>query len=955
MPLAAGDRLGPYEILSAIGAGGMGEVYKARDRRLHRTVAIKVLPEHIAGRADLRARFEREALTVASLNHPHICVLYDIGNSDGVGGYMVMEFLEGETLAARIQKGALPLDQALTFAIQITDALDRAHQSGVTHRDVKPQNIMLTRDGVKILDFGLAKSAPFTRVGPEEETVTEAITAAHTAPGTVLGTVDYMSPEQAEGRNLDDRSDVFSAGIVIYEMIAGSRPFQGSSTLSVLSSILRDQPVPLDQKVEGVPAEVSDLVARCLQKQKGNRCSAAEVSSGLSSYAHSHTTALHTTVSPRTRGPGISIAVGFSVLALLALGGWWFRQYLRVQWAREQVPRVTELAATGSFNAAFNLLEEVEAQDPSNPELHRLWGEVSRDIFLSSNPPGVDVFRKDLDAPESAWRLVGKTPMKSVKVPRGYYQFKFSGPNIETSLDASSNNAADQTYRLSAKRAPEPGMVLINPSRRTLDIADVGNVAIDRLPAFWMDVTEVTNREFKEFIDNGGYQGKGDFSSFRDPTGRPGPSTWEAGTYRAGQDDFAVTGVSWFEAAAYCAAQGKQLPTLHHWYRASDPSLVAYVVNVGNFNGSGVVKVGSRGETGPFGTWDLAGNAREWVSNATGDGRNYILGGSWRDSAYMYNQPTAANPADRSDSNGFRCMKVTEPLPSEFTAPIRPRERVVRSEPPISDETFRAYQRMYAYDPVDLDAIVVSTDSTPADWTRVNVSYRATYDQERIPAYLFLPKNSRPPYQAVIFVGGANMFSTASSEPPADFPVLDYILRSGRAVLYPIFTGTYERRGEQVQNMTPIQLRRFLIRFVQDVMRSIDYLRSRPDMIADRIGYTGKRWGAGFGATVLALEPRLKAAVLLDGGRFGRFPIPEVDPSVFAPRVRTPVLMLNGGQDFTFPVQQSQLPLFQALGTPASQKQHLVFDAGHDVSSRYRVQVVREALNWWDRYLGPVQ
>jgi len=952
MALAAGDKLGPYEILSAIGAGGMGEVYKAHDTRLNRTVAIKVLPEHIAQRFDLRTRFEREARTVASLNHPHICVLYDIGTMDGVGGYMVMEYLEGETLAARIARGALPLDQALTVGIQITDALDRAHQSGVTHRDVKPQNIMLTRDGVKVLDFGLAKSAPKASVGSTGKMDTQTIAAEQTNPGTVMGTVAYMSPEQAEGNDLDERSDIFSTGIVIYEMLAGSRPFQGKSTLSLLSSILRDQPVPLDHKVEGVPADVSKLVGRCLQKEKENRCSAAELRAGLSSCLQGPTRSA--SAARRAPRPGLRIALALAAVVLVALGGWWFRQQSRVRWAREQLPRVSELAANGSFNAAFNLLQEVEAQDPSNPELHRLWGEVSRDIFLSSDPTGVDVFRKDLDAPEPDWRLVGKTPMKNAKVPRGYYQFKFSGPNVETSLDASSNNSADQTYRLSPKRPPEPGMVLINPSRRTLDISAVGNVAIDRIPTFWMDATEVTNRDFKKFVDQGGYR-KADFSTFRDPTGRPGPSTWEAGTYRTGQDDFAVTGVSWYEADAYCAAQGKQLPTLHHWFRAADPSLVAYVLKVGNFNGAGIVKVGSRGEKGPFGTEDLAGNAREWVSNATGDGRNYILGGSWRDSAYQYTAPWAVVSADRSDTNGFRCMKAIEPIAGEFTAPIRPREGFLRSEPPISDDTFRAYQSLYAYDPVDLSPTVDSTDSTALDWTRLNVSYRAAYDQARIPAYLFLPKNARPPYQAVIFMGGGNMFTSSSSEPPPDFPALDYIISSGRAVLYPIFTGTYERRNERAQNMTPVQQRQFTTRFIQDVRRSVDYLRSRPDIIGDKIGYTGKSYGSSFGPVVLALEPRLKAAVLLDGGRSGGTPIPEADPYFFAPRVSTPVLMLNGGQDFTFPVQTSQVPLFQALGTPASEKQHLVFDAGHDVSSRYRVQVVREALNWWDRYLGPVQ
>src|SRR3974390_2607546 len=192
MPLATGDQLGPYEILSSIGAGGMGEVYKARDTRLDRTVAIKVLPEHIASREDLRARFEREARAIASLNHPNICSLFDIGP-----GYMVMELIDGETLAARIEKGPLPLDQALKIAAQLADALDRAHRAGVTHRDVKPQNIMLTRDGIKVLDFGLAKSG--SKPSPTAETLTKALTTE----GALMGTPQYMAPELFEGKEAD--------------------------------------------------------------------------------------------------------------------------------------------------------------------------------------------------------------------------------------------------------------------------------------------------------------------------------------------------------------------------------------------------------------------------------------------------------------------------------------------------------------------------------------------------------------------------------------------------------------------------------------------------------------------------------------------------------------------------------------------------------------------------------
>ena len=222
MPLSPGDRLGPYEILSPLGAGGMGEVYKARDTRLDRTVAVKVLPKYIADRDDLRARFEREARAVASLKHPNICVLHDIGKQDGID-FMVLEHLEGETVAARVGKGPLPLDQVMKYATQIVDALDRAHRSNVNHRDVKPANIMLTRDGIKVLDFGLARTAP-RAVGPDDVT---RMPDALTGEGTILGTPQYMAPEQYEGTEADARSDIFAFGCVVYEMVTGKRCFDG--------------------------------------------------------------------------------------------------------------------------------------------------------------------------------------------------------------------------------------------------------------------------------------------------------------------------------------------------------------------------------------------------------------------------------------------------------------------------------------------------------------------------------------------------------------------------------------------------------------------------------------------------------------------------------------------------------------------------------------------------------
>jgi len=243
MALAPGTHLGPYEILDPLGAGGMGEVYRARDTRLDRTVAIKILPAQFSSDPVRKQRFEREAKTISSLNHPHICVLHDVGSQDGIA-YLVMECVEGETLATCLEKGSLPLEQVLKFGMQIADALDKAHRSGVVHRDLKPGNIMLTSTGAKLLDFGLAKPvAALSNVA----TLTAAVTQSTpmTEQGSIIGTYQYMSPEQIEGKDLDGRSDIFSLGAVLYEMVTGQRAFQGKSQLSVASAILEKDPTPI--------------------------------------------------------------------------------------------------------------------------------------------------------------------------------------------------------------------------------------------------------------------------------------------------------------------------------------------------------------------------------------------------------------------------------------------------------------------------------------------------------------------------------------------------------------------------------------------------------------------------------------------------------------------------------------------------------------------------------------
>ncbi len=326
MNFEPGARLGPYEIVTAIGAGGMGHVYRARDTRLDRSVAIKLLSSDIAGDADSRARFEREARVVAALDHPHICGIFDVGAAGGAH-FIVMPFLEGQTLAARLGRGSVPLDQSVRIASEIADALDAAHRHGIVHRDLKPANIMLTKSGAKLLDFGLAKlKAP---AGPISMSAMAqlATDAPGTARGIIMGTIQYMSPEQVEGKDADSRSDIWALGAVIYEMTTGARPFQGDSPASIIGSILKDEPAPIGDRQPAAPPMLDRIVSRCLMKDRDERWqSAADLRQALTWITLS--SGSHRAL-PAPSSGGLRRYVPFAAAAALLIGalamlpGWW--------------------------------------------------------------------------------------------------------------------------------------------------------------------------------------------------------------------------------------------------------------------------------------------------------------------------------------------------------------------------------------------------------------------------------------------------------------------------------------------------------------------------------------------------------------------------------------------------------------------------------------------------------
>jgi predicted esterase len=413
-----------------------------------------------------------------------------------------------------------------------------------------------------------------------------------------------------------------------------------------------------------------------------------------------------------------------------------------------------------------------------------------------------------------------------------------------------------------------------------------------------------------------------------------------------------VSGISWYEAAAYAVFAGKSLPTLAQWYSVADENQVVERINQSNFNGHSAVPVGTFPGVGPYGTYDLNGNVREWCLNAVDGDRRFILGGAWRTQTYQAYDPEALPPFDRSSLNGFRCVRNQGPLPAKALAPVVRQTRDLAHAKPVPDAVFDSLRLMYAYDPLPLnpksDGIIEKT----ADWTKEKVTIDAGYGNESLPVFVFLPRNVPPPYQSVLFFPSASVNSMPSSDNLGDMDFIDYVIKSGRAVVYPIFKGTYERMSQFILPGDIHGLDQIIER-CKEVRRTVDYLETRHEMDRSNIAYLGVSQGAAEGVIYTVIENRFKTVVFLDGGFFLGRMLPAEDQVNFAPRLKKPVLMINGRYDFTFSLDRAQEPFFRMLGTPAAAKSHLVFDTPHDVSQN-KPELSRQVLDWLDRYLGRV-
>jgi serine/threonine protein kinase/dienelactone hydrolase len=946
---------GRYRITSRLGAGGMGVVYHAIDEQLQRPAAVKFLPQAVAGETDRLARFKNEARALAALNHPHILTIYEVGEAEGLP-FIATELVDGYTLRERLRNGPMPVGEAVGVALQVARALAAAHSRHIVHRDIKPDNVMIRTDGyVKVLDFGLAAlCAPASR-----ENWSMPLASFETVAADVVGTPGYMSPEQIEGGPIDARTDVFSLAVMLCEAVTGTNPFARASVFETISAIAQT-PAPAAPVVAKLPQRLQAVLLHALRKDPAERYQTAD--QFISALEHAN--APHAPRSGRRLSSWTAAALIVAVAFMVAASLWLWRLQRR-QWAREQaIPTIERLAREEKNAAAFSLIQAAERYLPNDAQLARAAASSTRVVAVESSPAGAVVEVQDYLFPTDSWVRIGTTPLAHVRIPAGYLRWKISKPGFPDSITAPRPSASFQ-FDLAGLASAPAEMVPIPPGTSQNYLAFLGWLGPYDLPGFFIDRHEVTNREYQEFVDRGGYSTREYWtqpfvrdgreigweeamSLLRDATQRPGPSTWTGGHYPEGTGDNPVTGVSWYEAAAYAQFSGKDLPVIAQWGEAAPSDLDQYIVRVSNLSGP-VAPSSAFNALGPYGTYDLVGNAREWYWNATTENQRFLLGrhpGSYG--------PEALPPFDRSPLNGFRCVRNSAPLPLAARAPLRTLYRDFSAVTPASDQVFRAYREMYAYDTRPLHATVEDVPDRSTDWTRQRITFDAAYGNERMHALLFLPRRARPPYQVVIFFPSARVNELRNSDEPGDMDFVDYVIQSGRAVMYPIYQYLYERQQNAPPEPGPTLARETVIDWSKDLGRSIDYLETRTDIDRARIGYLGVSQGAAYGVILTAIEDRVKAVVLLDGGYFQTpHPPAGIDQVDFAPRLTKPILMVNGQYDATFPVSTAQEPLFRMLGTPAADKRHVKFEAPHDVRLRHD-NLVREVLDWFDRYLGRV-
>ena len=697
----------------------------------------------------------------------------------------------------------------------------------------------------------------------------------------------------------------------------------------------------------------------------------------------------------KKRGANYPLILGsIASLLIIALGYGGYRGYdfwLKVQWAQTVAqPTLTEHIKVNDFAAAFKVASEIEDALGPTPALDAVWDLIAAEVSFTTEPSGATVSYRRYDQPDGPWTVLGTTPIRKTLMPVSptVWQIKKDGYKSRIFARVPNKDSKDfiwpSHYQLDLENTvPANTVTLEANSRAFVPLSSVSLGKQFNIGRFHIDRTEVSNKDYQEFVDAGAYQQKQYWTEefaddhtnlnfteamgrFTDATGRPGPATWIAGRYPDGKVDHPVTGVSWYEAAAYARFRGRHLPTIYHWAYAALPDteiirpIAPSMAAQSNLESEGTMPVGTTDAISAAGAKDMFGNVAEWAWNKYNDTRRFSLGLGWSDPAYNATIPSRVSPWSRLETQGFRLMSYDSgEADSSLTQAISTQSIDIEKINPVSDEAYNLLVSSNTHTLTDIRATETKVDLPNGDSAiRVEIDYPTS--DEKLPLYLLVPENAKPPYQTLIWMGGVNALGSETNDSLFEFDMkaTKFLVQSGRLIVMPIWTDTFERntRGFGPQSFQTQSIARELLRnWKKDFSYVLDYLQTREDVSSEQLGLMALSMGALSSPYLLMSEPRIKSNILWSGGfllrREGNFQEANLLAGVVQ-RISAPTLMLNGQYDYIIS-HNSQQKLFDLLGTNPADKKHVVFDTGH---FGWPIgEFVKENLDWLDTYLGPVE
>ncbi len=673
------------------------------------------------------------------------------------------------------------------------------------------------------------------------------------------------------------------------------------------------------------------------------------------------------------------VLISIFLVALVVFIVFKIRQREEIQFAKNstlpalsnQLNQIQDIGGKGNWELYFKYLK-LKKDIRNRPEFIQLWHAITSPLSIYTNHSGGKVYAKPYSNPDTSWFYLGKTPLINYPFPRGLSRIKIEDPNYQTQYDIilkyfNQYFKGDTLHYQLFRKSEIPENMVFVPGRMgdyritpTLPPVYIGD--------FWMDRYEVTNAEFKTFMESGGYDNESYWSypftdgedtisfdvaigKFIDKTGWPGPSNWELSDFPKGEGELPVTGVSWYEAAAFATFKNKQLPTLFHWKYVSEPHGAPEIVKFGNFNKKGPVKGATYNSLTRYGTYDLPGNVSEWVFNSNLSKR-FVMGGNYEEPSYLYNSTyIQITPWSRTELVGFRCIKYSKdtsqtPLKQNFDQVKRDYNNLT----PVPNEIFQVYKGLLEVEKTALNPVSISKSKSEY-WIKEIVEVKVPYEDAPMKILIFLPSNYKTPHQTILYFPGID---SHYSNDVADIKVddrIDFFLKSGRAVIWPVY---YASHGRGAINMTNVNSWKQTYRYIiTDVKITMDYLQTRKDIDFERIAYYGFSWGGGVAPFILAVEDRIKIGVLSLFGvsSVAKYRFKEFDQVDYLPHVNIPMLLLGGRYDFDYTLEQQQA-FYDLLGTSKDEKKWMIYESTHYVP---RSNLVNESLDWLDNYFGEVE